>query len=142
MNDRVSREVRSRMMSRVRRAHTAPEMTVRRLLHHLGYRFRLQRKDLPGRPDVVLPGRRTAIFVHGCFWHGHDCAKGHLPRTNVAFWSTKIDRNRERDASVRASLESSGWRVHVVWECELRDQARLAGELTALLGPIPARQSN
>ena len=129
-------EERSRVMAQVRSADTGPERAVRRLAHALGYRFRLQRKDLPGRPDLVFPGRRTALFVHGCFWHGHDCARGRrVPRSNADYWRAKIDRNRERDRRSLLELEALGWRVVIVWECELRDRDALARRLVGELGP-------
>jgi DNA mismatch endonuclease, patch repair protein len=113
---------RSEMMSRIGSRNTAPEMLVRRGLHRLGFRFRLHRKDLPGRPDVVLPRHRAAIFVHGCFWHGHKgCPYFRLPKTNTDFWKGKIARNAERDAEAVARLVAQGWRVLTVWECAVRD---------------------
>src|SRR5215218_5303552 len=109
-------------MQRVKGKDTSPELKVRRLLHRLGARFRLHRKDLPGAPDIVLPGRRLAIFVHGCFWHGHDCASGaRVPKQNRDYWLGKVGRNRERDVANRAALEARGWRVETIWECELKD---------------------
>lgn len=94
-------------------------MVVRRALHSRGWRYRLHRKSLPGSPDIVFPGRRKVIFVHGCFWHGHACRKGRLPTSNVEFWSEKIERNQERDARAIDDLSSIGWRSLVIWECEL-----------------------
>lgn len=100
---------------------TKPEILVRKLLHGLGYRFRLCRKDLPGKPDIVLPKYRTVIFVHGCFWHQHaGCKAASRPSTNVEFWEKKFARNRERDARVEAELAALGWRVIVIWECEVK----------------------
>lgn len=100
---------------------TKPEILVRKLLHALGYRFRLCRKDLPGKPDIVLPKYRTVIFVHGCFWHQHaGCKAASRPSTNVEFWEKKFARNRERDARVEAELAALGWRVIVIWECEVK----------------------
>jgi DNA mismatch endonuclease (patch repair protein) len=113
-------------MRRVKGRDTAPELRVRRLLWSLGARYRLGRADLPGKPDIVLPGRRLAIFVHGCFWHGHDCARGaRVPKANRDYWIGKIARNRARDAAVRGALAAAGWRVETVWECELKDAAAL-----------------
>ena len=121
-------------MRRVKGRDTAPEMQVRRLLWRLGARYRLQRKDLPGRPDIVLAGRKLAIFVHGCFWHGHDCARGsRVPKANRDYWLGKVARNRARDAETRAKLETMGWQVLVVWECELKDEAGLEGALVEAL---------
>ena len=125
---------RSAVMRQVKGRNTAPELKVRRLLHRLGARFRLHRKDLPGAPDIVLPSRRLAIFVHGCFWHGHDCPRGaRVPKQNRDYWLAKVARNRERDAANRTALQSLGWRVETLWECELKDQAlehRLRGLIT------------
>lgn len=112
---------RSAMMRAVRQKDTAPELRLRRALHALGYRYRLHPKTLPGRPDLVFPSRRAAIFVHGCFWHGHDCRAGRRPSSNTAYWLPKITANRERDARKQADLEALGWRVLTVWECELKD---------------------
>ena len=103
---------RSAVMRAVKSSDTAPEMIVRRLVHHLGVRFRLHRRDLPGTPDIVLPGRRKVIFVNGCFWHGHDCSRGaRVPKTNTSYWRAKIDRNVSRDRQSLAALENAGWRV-------------------------------
>lgn len=126
---------RSRVMRAVKGKDTRPEKAVRSLLHALGYRFRLHRRDLPGSPDIVLPGRQAAIFVHGCFWHGHDCARGDRPpRDNAEYWRRKRAGNVARDAKRQAELMALGWRVLVVWECEMRDAAALAGRLRAFLG--------
>ena len=117
-------------MRRVKGRDTTPEVKVRRALTALGARYRLHRKDLPGSPDIVLPGRRLALFVHGCFWHGHDCARGaRVPKANRDYWVAKLARNRARDAWSRTALEAAGWRVEILWECELKDvalRARLA----------------
>lgn len=122
-------------MRRVKGRDTGPELKVRRLLWSAGYRYHLHRKDLPGRPDIVLAGRRAAVFVHGCFWHGHDCKRGaRQPRANAAYWSAKISRNVERDARVQTELAAKGWRPVVVWECELKDAAALDARLRAVLG--------
>jgi DNA mismatch endonuclease (patch repair protein) len=116
-------------MGRVRTKDTAPEMTVRRLLHSLGFRFRLQRKDLPGKPDIVLPKYRTAVFVHGCLWHGHDCPRGKRPTSNAEFWEKKIDGNIQRDSKALCELETLGWRSLVIWQCQLKDLKRLTSVL-------------
>lgn len=122
-------------MRRIKGRDTGPEKTVRRLLTALGAHYRLHRKDLPGRPDIVMSGRRLAIFVHGCFWHGHDCARGaRVPRQNRDYWLGKVGRNRERDIASQAGLEAAGWRVEVIWECELKDEATLTGRLARVLG--------
>jgi DNA mismatch endonuclease, patch repair protein len=127
---------RSAVMRRVKGKDTTPELIVRRALTRLGARYRLHRKDLPGSPDVVLPGRRLALFVHGCFWHGHDCARGaRVPKANRDYWTAKVARNRARDAKNRAALEAAGWRVDSIWECELKDAEALEGRLKSLLSP-------
>lgn len=127
---------RSEIMARVRGRDTKPELIVRRLLHALGYRFRLQLRDVPGRPDLGWRNRRKAVFVHGCFWHGHDCPRGRRkPVANAAFWAAKIARNRARDAATLARLDALGWTALVLWECELKDRAALARQLGAFLGP-------
>lgn len=123
-------------MSRVRKSNTKPEMAVRRLVHRMGYRFRLHRKDLPGTPDLVFPGRRKVIFVHGCFWHQHAaCRQGGTPRTRTEYWGPKLRRNVERDEQNQAALAALGWATEIVWECESRDEERLRGRLLAFLGP-------
>jgi DNA mismatch endonuclease (patch repair protein) len=124
--DHLDPERRSANMSRVRGKNTEPELKVRRLLHHLGLRFRLHRKDLPGRPDLVLPKHRLAIFVHGCFWHRHvGCRRATTPATRVDFWNAKFAATVERDARQLEELAGQGWRVLVVWECELKDETAL-----------------
>jgi DNA mismatch endonuclease (patch repair protein) len=134
MTDVYSAEKRSAVMRRVKGRDTTPELTVRRLLTALGVRYRLHRKDLPGKPDIVMAGRRLAIFVHGCFWHGHDCARGaRVPKANRDYWLGKVGRNRQRDGVSRAALEAAGWRVETIWECEMKDEAALKGRLEALL---------
>ena len=120
-------------MRRVGSKDTGPELTVRRLLTALGLRYRLQRKDLPGAPDIVLPGRRLALFVHGCFWHGHDCKRGaRAPKTNADYWRAKIARNVARDAASLAALADLGWRAEVIWECELKTPDALTERLAEL----------
>ena len=119
MVDRVSPDARSAMMAAVRHEDTKPEKLVRSSLFAAGYRFRLHRRDLPGSPDIVLPRFRLAVFVHGCFWHGHDCPRGRLPKSNVEFWSSKIERNRARDVASAAALTSLGWEVAIVWACRV-----------------------
>lgn len=121
------------MMRKVRRKNTEPELIVRRLLHRLGYRFRLHAEELAGSPDIVLRPRKAAIFVHGCFWHGHDCRKAKLPTSNISYWAAKIERNRVRDAAAIAKLSDQGWRSLVVWECELSDEANLTLQLMRFL---------
>lgn len=124
---------RSELMSRVRQKNTKPEVRVRQILHAMGYRFRVHRKDLPGTPDIVLPGRRKAIFVHGCFWHRHPgCKKASIPKIRVDFWASKFAANQARDARTLAALQELGWTTKVVWECEIRDPG-LADKLRAFL---------
>ena len=123
-------------MARIRGRDTGPERAVRRLLTGMGLRYRLQRGDLPGRPDLALGPRRIAVFVHGCFWHGHDCPRGsRKPKANAAFWAAKIERNRARDARNLEDLAGLGWRAVTVWECELRDAPKLRARLELELGP-------
>lgn len=132
--DVYSAEKRSAVMRRVKGRNTTPEMTVRRTLTGLGARYRLHRKDLPGSPDIVMPGRRLALFVHGCFWHGHDCARGaRVPKANRDYWVGKVARNQARDEASRIALEAAGWRVETIWECELKDDADLRHRLARLL---------
>jgi DNA mismatch endonuclease (patch repair protein) len=139
--DVFTAEKRSAVMRRVKGRDTAPELRVRRLVWRLGARYRLHRPDLPGRPDLVLAGRKLVIFVHGCFWHGHDCARGaRTPKANRDYWLGKIARNRARDIEVRARLEAMGWRVMVVWECDLKDEPALARRLADALGPKTLRR--
>jgi len=121
-------------MSRIRGANTKPEIRVRSLLHHMGYRFRLHRKDLPGKPDIVLPKYETVIFVHGCFWHRHpDCQFAYTPKSRVEFWTKKFARNVERHDEVEAELTALGWNVVVVWECETKNEDALYELLTERL---------
>ena len=120
MPDIFDASQRSQIMSHVKNKNTSPELKLRSILHVAGYRFRINKKNLPGCPDIVLPKYKVAIFVHGCFWHGHDCSRGRRPQTNVDFWNKKINKNMERDRFVRMSLEKLGWRVLVVWECEIK----------------------
>ena len=121
MSDVFTPEKRSAVMRRVKGRDTAPEMKVRRLLRGAGIGYRLGGCGLPGRPDVVMKGRRIALFVHGCFWHGHDCPRGaRQPRSNTEYWTAKIERNRARDARVTAELQAAGWRVLTLWECAMK----------------------
>ena len=118
--DIFSQEKRSQVMSHVRNRDTRPEKMIRSILHKSGFRFRIQRKDLPGKPDIVLPKYKTIIFVHGCFWHQHEgCKKALPPKSNVSFWLEKFRKNKERDRKVIRTLQESGWKVIVVWQCEI-----------------------
>lgn len=129
---------RSRQMALIRSVDTKPEMKVRRALHSMGYRYRLHRRDLPGTPDLVFPGRKAVVFVHGCFWHRHpdpDCKLARLPKSRQEFWIPKLTRNAERDAEAIAALELAGWRVLVIWECQTRDMDDVSRELVSFLDP-------
>ncbi len=134
--DNISPEARGRQMSRVRSKDTKPEMIVRRLIFSMGYRYRLHDARLPGSPDLVLAGRRKVVFVHGCFWHRHtDCALARLPKSRLDFWLPKLVGNKVRDQTNQRLLRKLGWRVLVVWECELRDTKRLARKIRRFLEP-------
>lgn len=127
-------EDRSRIMRAVKGRDTKPEMTVRRMVHAMGYRYRLHRKDLPGKPDLVFSSRKKIIFVHGCFWHGHDCARGaRTPKSNRNYWEGKINGNRERDIQSQKVLAKERWDVLTIWECELKDQDILSERLRNFL---------
>ena len=136
--DVFSQKRRSEIMPAIRSADTSPELVVRGLLHRLGFRFRLHRKDLPGCPDVILPKWKVVVFIHGCFWHGHDCRRGsknRKPKSNKAYWTRKLNRNIVRDAENGTKLTALGWRRFVVWECELEDTEALARRLLAFIVP-------
>lgn len=135
--DNLTPAQRCRAMASVRSTNTAPEMCVRRLVHSLGYRFRLHRRDLPGTPDLVFPARSKVIFVHGCFWHRHRCKQGQsMPASNAAVWKAKFNRNIQRDRMARRALRSAGWEVLVIWECQIKrgDQKSLASRIRRFLG--------
>ena len=134
MADVVDRKTRSRMMSGIRGKNTKPEIQIRSMLHRHGFRFRIHVNSLPGKPDIVLKRYRAVIFVHGCFWHGHDCHLFKLPSTRPEFWKSKIDGNRERDAANIKALNDSGWHVLIIWECSLKGKMRI--EETVLLEKI------
>ena len=134
MTDVHTPEQRSRNMAAIRDRNTKPEMRVRSLLHSLGYRFRLHRKDLPGKPDIVLPKHRIAVLVHGCFWHCHDCRWGAVtPKTRAEFWTQKRNGNVGRDKKKRTALEEAGWKVLTVWECQTKDRESLVQALKPLI---------
>ena len=142
MSDVFDPAKRSAVMARIKSRDTKPELLLRRLLTDLGARYRLHRKDLPGSPDVAMPGRRLAIFVHGCFWHGHDCARGsRVPKANRDYWLAKVGRNKARDARNVADLTAAGWRVEAVWECQMKDQGALRERLAVLLSETAPQQS-
>lgn len=133
-HDNLTRSQRSACMASIRGTDTRPEIVVRRLVHSLGYRYRLHRRELPGTPDLVLARYQCVIFVHGCFWHMHRCKRGKsTPRTNSAFWRTKREKNRNRDRHSIAALRRAGWRVLAVWECQTRDDIKLAERLNAFI---------
>jgi DNA mismatch endonuclease (patch repair protein) len=135
--DRLTPEERSRNMARIRSHNTKPEKIVRQLVTALGLRYRLQRRDLPGKPDLVFGPRRTDIFVHGCFWHQHaHCPAGRIPTGNRPFWETKLARNTQRDAATKLALQRLGWRVLTVWECETKTPGKLQKRLARLLPPL------
>lgn len=127
-------EERSRIMRAVKSRDTSPELIVRRLLHLMGYRFRVHRTDLPGKPDIILPGLQKVLFVHGCFWHGHNCPRGdRVPKENRDYWTAKITRNKERDKRVRSELRKLGWRSLAIWECELKDMSDVCANIKRFL---------
>ena len=136
MTDTLTPVQRSERMSRVRGRDTKPEIRVRRMVHALGYRFRLGRRDLPGKPDIVLPRHKAIIFVHGCFWHRHpdpSCRLARMPKSRIEFWEPKLNANQARDGKVLAELENLGWRVLTVWECELKNEPALKLKLETFL---------
>lgn len=142
--DARSRCQRSENMSRIKGKDTAPEWVVRRIVFALGHRYRLHVRSLPGRPDLVFPGRHKVIFVHGCFWHGHaGCKRATIPATNTAFWASKINGNKRRDRYVKKRLRSQGWDILDIWQCQLRDHDAVRRRLRKFLaqlataGPIP-----
>lgn len=138
--DKLTPERRSENMRRIRSKNTKPEMLVRQLVHRLGYRYRLHRKDLPGSPDLLFPGRRKVIFVHGCFWHVHPdpaCRDSRPPRSNSDYWAPKLARNAERDRNAAARLEALGWDVLIIWECETKCPDKLQTRLVAFLDQSP-----
>ena len=134
MTDVFSKEKRSWIMSRVKGRNTKPEVLVRSFVHRMGYRFRIHRRDLPGNPDIVLPRYAKVIFIHGCFWHGHKrCPRSKRPTTNVSFWNKKLDANKERDSRFLRKLRRLGWKVLVVWECEIKKPEKLLLKLERFL---------
>jgi len=125
---------RSANMRAIRSKDMLPELNVRSFAHKLGYRFRLHRKDLPGKPDLVFPSRRKVIFVHGCFWHSHDCKAAHVPKSNQDYWLPKLERNKTRDGRNIEALRAAGWKALVIWECETRDEGLVRRRLRTFLG--------
>jgi len=142
MSDTYTRAERSRIMAAIPTKNTRPELAVRKICHSLGCRFRVHQRTLPSAPDIVFPGRKKVVFVHGCFWHRHRCKKGRSrPKTHKAFWQTKFDANRKRDQYVLRVLRRQGWKVLIVWECELRNLTKLRSRLRAFLGKSARRVS-
>ena len=135
MADTLTPEERSALMARIRGVDTKPELTVRRALHAKGYRYRVHVRELPGRPDLVFAKRRTAVFVHGCFWHRHGCSRTSTPKSREEYWQGKFDANVERDRRNEALLLHGGWRVFVAWECEIERDETLIPRLVQFLGP-------
>lgn len=128
-------------MARIRSKDTKPEITVRKVAHAMGYRYRVHRKDLPGKPDMVFGPRRKVVFVHGCFWHQHDlerCVDGRRPKSNTGYWNAKLERNVERDAAHVIALQAAGWQVLTIWDCETKDLPVLQDRLREFLGPASA----
>lgn len=135
MTDVLTPEQRRRCMQAIRGKDTRPELIVRSLAHRMGYRFRLHRRDLPGRPDLVFPGRKKVIFVHGCFWHQHPrCRYATRPATRPEFWAAKLDANRDRDRRVKCELRKLGWEVLIIWECQLRNVEKVENRIRSFLG--------
>ncbi len=137
MSDTRTPEQRRRIMQAVKTHDTGPELTVRRILYSLGYRYRLNVKNLPGRPDVVFRGRMKAIFVHGCFWHAHGCRKGRAPKSRLDYWKPKLKTNKTRDRAQLCALKKLGWSVLTVWQCETTDSEVLSARLTDFLEGTP-----
>lgn len=131
--DTLTPRQRSERMARIKAKNTKPELAVRRLVHSMGFRYRLHARDLPGRPDLVFRSRRKVIFVHGCFWHQHDCHLGRLPKSRLDFWRAKLDSNVQRDKKVEKELADLGWQVLIVWECELPNAVKLEEKIEDFL---------
>jgi len=131
--DHVTKQRRSEIMSKIRGKNTTPELVVRKIVHSLGYRYRLHAKNIPGKPDLVFIGRKKAIFVHGCFWHGHDCNKGKPPNSNEEYWFPKLEANKIRDRKNIIDLEKMGWKVLIVWQCNLKNIDSLRDQLIKFL---------
>jgi len=129
MADTRTKQQRRQIMKSVGTRDTGPELVVRRLIHALGFRFRLHKRELPGSPDIVLAKWKTAVFVHGCYWHGHNCPKGRLPKSRLEYWAPKIEANRTRDRKVEGGLRDLGWNVVTVWQCETKDERTIAERL-------------
>jgi len=134
MTDVFSKDTRAWIMRQVRGKDTKPELIIRSFIHCLGYRFRLHKKNLPGKPDLVFPSRQKVIFVHGCFWHGHKCRRGNrMPKTNVNYWKNKIERNMYRFVKQKKDLKKQGWESLVIWECQIGDLGKLQKKILSFL---------
>lgn len=133
MIDHVSKEKRSEIMKRIRGKNTIPELIVRKLVYSLGYRYRLHGKKLPGKPDLVFAGRKKVIFVHGCFWHGHNCKRGKPPKSNLEYWLPKLKGNRRRDSRNQKLIAASGWTFLVIWQCEIENVTSLKEKIVTFL---------
>jgi DNA mismatch endonuclease, patch repair protein len=131
--DTLTPEARSERMGRIRSKDTKPELLVRRLVHGLGYRYRLHKRELPGSPDLIFRGRKKVVFVHGCFWHGHECKLGRMPKSRIDFWAKKKNANRERDTRALSEIDKMGWHALVLWECELKDMKNLEQSIRSFL---------
>jgi len=132
--DTLSPKERSERMGRVKGKDTKPELVVRRLVHRLGFRYRLHAENLPGKPDLVVVGKKKLIFVHGCFWHRHrGCARCRMPKSRLEFWKPKLEENRKRDLRNQRSLRKAGWRIHLIWECQLADREKLENRILEFL---------
>lgn len=139
MADKLSVKERSRLMAKIGQKNTRPELEVRSILHKMGYRFSLHRRDLPGTPDIVLSKYGIAVFVHGCFWHGHGCMKGRMPKSRIEYWGPKIEENRKRDVRKCRQLRAAGWKVLCIRECDLKNKTKLLKKLSKHL---PDKQSH
>lgn len=138
--DKLTPERRSENMRRIKSKNMKPELAVRRLVHELGYRYRLHRKDLPGKPDLVFGPKRKVIFVHGCFWHGHElegCLDARKPKSNIGYWNPKLTRNKERDAERVVALKAAGWKVLTIWECETKEMGKVEKRVKRFLAKKP-----
>jgi DNA mismatch endonuclease (patch repair protein) len=133
MTDVFNKEKRSQIMASVKNKNSKAELKVRSLLHKMGYRFRLHRNDLPGKPDIVMPKHKTIIFVHGCFWHSHNCKNATIPKSNQEYWTNKFEKNKVRFLEVKKTLQDRGWAVFVIWECETKNVERIKDILNNIL---------
>lgn len=142
MVDSLTPEQRSERMSRIRAKDSKVEMVVRRTVHGMGFRYRLHAANLPGKPDLIFPRRKKVIFVHGCFWHRHDCKLGRVPKSRLDFWLPKLDKNKERDRANREALTALGWECLTIWECEINNKEALGARLKQFLGREQCGQSS